>query len=70
MNPILIALIVIPSVISFCMGALISSEIHDRRTQQKIRKPAQRSKRTFTVQEYIIQPGALDLHFPNTEGQL
>lgn len=67
MNPILIALIVIPSIISFCMGALISSEISDkrRRAQQRTQKPAQR---IFTVQEYTVQPGVLDINFPNTEG--
>lgn len=62
------------SFLSFLMGGLVVADITERKLKRKLRKsrkPAQsKIQRLVKVQHFTVQPGAMDVHFPNTEGRL
>lgn len=63
--------VVLVSFLSFLAGGLMISAIDDRkhkRALQRAVRPAHiEIQRQVRVQNYTVQPGALDIDFPNTE---
>lgn len=59
------------SVLSFIAGGLVISEIYDRKHKRELQRSTRPAhitvQRKVRVQHYTVQPGALDISFPNTE---
>jgi hypothetical protein len=59
------------ALISFGAGGLAGTAISERKYRQELQRKVRPAHihihRTSQVQEYIVQPGALDISFPNTE---
>lgn len=63
-------LIVGVALVSFGAGGLVATELSARdhkRELQRLTRPAHIHIHTAQIRDYTVQPGALDIRFPNTE---
>ena len=63
------------SLISFGAGGLVATVLSDRDHERELQRAVRPAhiivlQRTTKVQEFTVQPGAMDLNFPNTEACL